>query len=1699
MTGPSGTLSGNIPVEVTVWIQGSDTGGNTTVTAANGFTNAGTLRLESIYSTYQSNLTVTSGTLTNMGTITVNPGTGDGRTISANLLNKGIINVNYSLTLSTVNGVYTNEKDINIAAGMGLFITGQGQTFNQNSGTIAGSDILQINGATLNFNGGTLTSGAPFLINSALNLGSSSTGTGSLTMTGPSSTLSGNIPAGVTVWIQGSDTGGNTIVTAANGFTNAGTLRLESIYSTYQSNLTVSSGTLTNTGTINVNAGSGGGRTITAELNNQGTVNIGTATSLGRAGADHANSGTINLTGGDLTLNQSGTTPTFTNTGTINVAGRTFTVSGGTFSNTAPGTIIGGGTVNLNSATFFGVGAIVANVNNNGSQVNPGASPGTLNITGNYTQNSSGVLNIEIGGPNPGTGFDQLNISGLATLSGTINIIQISPTFPVGNLVIMTFGSRSGDFTTKSGLNGRQLSLSNTNLVIVVTGATISAVQVTNISPHGATISWLTDIGATSQVEYGTTTAYGQLSPLQTTLVTTHQVTLSGLNFGTLYHCRARSTDVLGNESISGDFTFTTTVPGPELAIAVSNLTSWVNDSRTFSATLTNTGGVPLDFTTLQVTGVTWISPLSSLTTLAPGATQQFWFALNVPSNAIGGAFPNPVVYPLKFEAQISDGTTFEQDFTLQLLDVPVALVDIQVVDQTNGAPLANALVMIEGDDTVYGTASNGHLIDPSGQPANILTTPGTKQVSAFKSGYLPQTESLTLSALENHISIALEPGQVFSVGAVETKTLTEQEIIDAGVDLADPVNNWVYEFKVTIRVDTPSPPPPLQFPPVVLPKINPGPGPSPPSPGDYPLPPQTTRIENQEVRVVPTVYIRETHTVYSFLFIPGEIKLLKEFFEVKAVMKNDAAGPDFAITDIAATLSFPAALALPALDGLPQSPTIAIGTIPAGGEASATWVVRGDAEGTHTVNVSATGTLQPFGAPLVASNSGSVTVFGKPTLDVTFFAPAAVVKNQAFTFTMNIKNTSPIPVYNVTTTLFIDDFINVRLASGEQATKTVGTIQPGETKPASYQLVAEITGSVNLPNSAVTTDPAITPHLSLVPIASQLALTLTGVEPSPRAPGDLWTLNVDFANNSPLPLTNAPIRVPIPQHTTYEPNSATSGGILSGGEVVWSFAQIAAATAIGQRSFQVRIADDVAHGTEIQAQARLSADELFTAVESDAATIIVSVTLSIVSPTANQTFLAGTTSTMLEVNIANHPSPGHWHWQLDTPFPTSGPAGGNMVTSGNTATITGLMDGRTYTVYATLVDGDHNVLSPPVTASVTFRVDSPPVDPLLIQYEPTLYFYGDANPQKIEFYTPVNVDAYVKRCSLWYDDPLLVPQEIAQEGNLLTLDFFNGGVTIGETNYFLKFLQETDKHGTLDSEKIRAKYQMMKDNGEVYNTYYGHKVEDGDYIILQYWFFYVMNDWKSGYNGWNDHEGDWEGIMVFLDRASKSPLFAAYSMHHREGHNVVRMWNQISKEGDHPIVYVAAGSHANYFDTGDPDTPGRHQTYAPGELGEISTGKYDYTNNSGEVIHGGLAANGWKVRKELSDETLEAWVNNYAGKWGMNMDVVSEWDTLYGFIPLPRFGFDGPQGPKFTGRWKGTEALDWVDADQLVWNNFHTSNSEKGPFDPTQDGYQFRNDDELTDTIDLDARIEDYFDELIRNSGGIVRTTWHSFRYTCL
>ena len=64
-------------------------------------------------------------------------------------------------------------------------------------------------------------------------------------------------------------------------------------------------------------------------------------------------------------------------------------------------------------------GGIVTNI---GGTVPPGFSPGVATINGDYTQESGGTLEIEIGGVIPGDEHDVLNVTGNVTLGGKLNI-----------------------------------------------------------------------------------------------------------------------------------------------------------------------------------------------------------------------------------------------------------------------------------------------------------------------------------------------------------------------------------------------------------------------------------------------------------------------------------------------------------------------------------------------------------------------------------------------------------------------------------------------------------------------------------------------------------------------------------------------------------------------------------------------------------------------------------------------------------------------------------------------------------------------------------------------------------------------------------------------------------------------------------------------------------------------------------------------------------------------------------------------------------------------------------------------------------------------------------------------------------------------------------------------------------------------------
>ena len=182
-----------------------------------------------------------------------------------------------------------------------------------------------------------------------------------------------------TLLVQGSDAGGNSTLTVANGFTNAGTITLQSANADWASNLTLTNGILTNaaTGVLIVNAGSGGSRTVSAELTNQGTVTLNTLTAFPKP---ITNAGTFNLAASSLTIPQGSS---FGNqaTGTFHVqTDAILNVGSSTFTNA--GTFIKSGTAGTATVTGF-----------NGSFINTGlidAQTGRLHFPDNVISSGAG-------------------------------------------------------------------------------------------------------------------------------------------------------------------------------------------------------------------------------------------------------------------------------------------------------------------------------------------------------------------------------------------------------------------------------------------------------------------------------------------------------------------------------------------------------------------------------------------------------------------------------------------------------------------------------------------------------------------------------------------------------------------------------------------------------------------------------------------------------------------------------------------------------------------------------------------------------------------------------------------------------------------------------------------------------------------------------------------------------------------------------------------------------------------------------------------------------------------------------------------------------------------------------------------------------------------------------------------------------------
>lgn len=151
--------------------------------------------------------------------------------------------------------------------------------------------------------------------------------------------------------------------------------------------------------------------------------------------------GGTTVNGGTLALSGNGTIGTV---GNLTMGGGTLDISGITPASLtmADGrTVSGTGTINATGKTFIVNGAL-----------NPGNSPGVLEVTGNLTLGSTAVSTMEIDGATRGTQYDGLDVTGSLVYGGSL-VLDLGTTFGNGNYSFDIFDQFSGQSGAFSAVN----------------------------------------------------------------------------------------------------------------------------------------------------------------------------------------------------------------------------------------------------------------------------------------------------------------------------------------------------------------------------------------------------------------------------------------------------------------------------------------------------------------------------------------------------------------------------------------------------------------------------------------------------------------------------------------------------------------------------------------------------------------------------------------------------------------------------------------------------------------------------------------------------------------------------------------------------------------------------------------------------------------------------------------------------------------------------------------------------------------------------------------------------------------------------------------------------------------------------------------------------------------------------------------------
>ncbi len=217
-------------------------------------------------------------------------------------------------------------------------------------------------------------------------------------------------------------------------------------------------------------------------------------------------------------------------------------------------------------------------------------------------------------------------------------------------------------------------------------------------------------------------------------------------------------------------------------------------------------------------------------------------------------------------------------------------------------------------------------------------------------------------------------------------------------------------------------------------------------------------------------------------------------------------------------------------------------------------------------------------------------------------------------------------------------------------------------------------------------------------------------------------------------------------------------------------------------------------------------------------------------------------------------------------------------------------------------------ILGALIAAGAASAASGPDVDARLIDKYSPLMRFGPGDECDVTAYRPVDV-------STMFQNPEVVLRGPWDRVNIVKVAPTEDRVSGGLTGYHLDFpgsaLRPADCVYLDFQESLLAQRPA---------TIYGRIAREAghpDKMAVQYWFFYVFNDWK------NRHEGDWEMIQVEFDTGdaevalSQEPRRVVYSQHATATSYPWDSGRVTAVDDTHPVVFVATGSHASFAQSG--------------------------------------------------------------------------------------------------------------------------------------------------------------------------------------